>query len=214
MEGNPRCFLHRRVCIWTVLVKAPSKLTTRVSQLLLSRKNSGLNDSSIACKVMCFFHIFDRSCNSLSCKQKKLSVSFCESPPYAIVVHRNGVRQCLLQLYQQKECHHLNSSLSVEFVCERAEDLFGLTRELFSIFFQKVKDAYFEGCMQMAPRVDLQTRDSDGTLFTTLGRIASHCFVVTGVFSNLCISSISTFCSLAIRANSRINFDFFLFELH
>ena len=39
-----------------------------------------------------------------------------------------------------------------------------------------------EGCMQMAPRVDLQTRDSDGTLFTTLGRIASHCFVVTGVF--------------------------------
>ena len=34
----------------------------------------------------------------------------------------------------------------------------------------------------MVPRVDPQTCDSDATLFTTLGRITSHCFAVTGIF--------------------------------
>ena len=76
-----------------------------------------------------------RSCNFLHSKQEKLSASLAESPPCSVVVHRNGVRQCLLQLYQQKECQNLlNRSLSVQFIGERAVDLSGVTRELFSIF--------------------------------------------------------------------------------
>lgn len=127
--------------------------------------------------------LFHRSCNSLHSKQEKLSASLSESPPYTVAVHRNGVRQRLLQLYKLEACQDLlDRSLSVQFIGERADDLSGVTRELFSIFFREVKDAYFEGCTQMAPRVDPQTCDSDGTLFATLGRIASHCFVVTGIF--------------------------------
>lgn len=105
--------------------------------------------------------------------------------PYSICVHRNNVCDVLMDTYASVQSL-LNTSLSVSFSGENATDLSGLTRELFTIFFTAVQEKYFDGNVECVPRVDPQTcqslSSSDDTMFTTLGKIFSHCYVLTGMF--------------------------------
>ncbi len=68
----------------------------------------------------------------------------------------------------------LHTSLSITFEEEKATDLSGLTREVFSIFFKDIQEKYFDGNLECVPRVDPQTCQSisfsDDTMFTTMGK--------------------------------------------
>ena len=102
--------------------------------------------------------------------------------PYSIVVNRNDVSSVLLDLYSS-HASIVSTSLPVTFKGEDATDLSGLTRELFTIFFTDIQEKYFDGNIERVPRVDPQTCQSlsslDNTMFTTLGKIFSHCYVPT-----------------------------------
>ena len=79
----------------------------------------------------------------------------------------------------------LATSISVSFKGEQATDLSGLTREVFTIFFMDAQESYFDGNMESVPRVDPQTchmlSTSADTMFTTMGKIFSHCYILTGM---------------------------------
>jgi hypothetical protein len=80
----------------------------------------------------------------------------------------------------------LGTSLSVTFKGEDANDFSGLTRELFTIFFSDIQEKYFDGNVECVPRVDPKTcqslSSSNDTMFITMGKIFSHCYVLTGMF--------------------------------
>lgn len=83
-----------------------------------------------------------------------------------------------LKLYRD-EATISTSKLEVEFKNEPAEDLDGLTRELFSQVWNHLLPMYFEGTNFHVPRVD---PDCSEELFALLGRITSHAFLLTGFF--------------------------------
>ena len=102
-------------------------------------------------------------------------------PPFKIEVNRNSVVDVLLSVYGSENVDEiLNSSLCVVFEGEKAADLSGLTREVFSIFYSNIQEKYFDGNIDCVPRVDPQT--CRNTMFMTIGRIISHAFVLTGMF--------------------------------
>ena len=98
--------------------------------------------------------------------------------PYSIVVNRNDVSSVLLDIHSFN-ASILSMSLSVTFKGEEATDLSVLTRELFTIFFTDIQEKYFDGNIECVPPVDPQTCQSlsslDDTMFTTMGKIFSHC---------------------------------------
>ena len=104
--------------------------------------------------------------------------------PYSIRVHRNNVTSILLSSYSSNEANDiLNTNLSITFEGEKGTDLSG---EVFSIFFRVVRESYFEGNVDCVPRVDPQTCKtsscSEDTMFTTIGKIFSHNFILTKMF--------------------------------
>ena len=114
-------------------------------------------------------------------RKKILSDQTISKPPYKIEVHRNNVTAVLLSEYGSENVEKIMAnSLCVVFEDEKANDLSGLTREVFSIFYKKIKEEYFDGNVDCVPRVDPQT--CRNTMFTTIGRIISHAFVLTGMF--------------------------------
>ena len=72
----------------------------------------------------------------------------------------------VLQLYRQKETI-ATCKLEVEFLGEPAEDLDGLTRELFSLMWKNVLPRYFEGTTFYVPRID---PDCTEDFFKVLGK--------------------------------------------
>ena len=83
-------------------------------------------------------------------------------------------------------CEIFGTTLSIVFEDEKGTDLSGLTREAFSIFFTDIQERYFEGNVACVPRVDPQTcrtlSSTDDTMFTTIGKIISHGFILTKMF--------------------------------
>ena len=62
---------------------------------------------------------------------------------------------------------------------EEEEDVEGITREVFSLFWMECLPCYFEGITAFRPRVDA---DCTSELFKLLGTIVSHGYVLTGTF--------------------------------
>ena len=83
----------------------------------------------------------------------------------------------MIELFSQPTSLLLCSAPYVQFEGENATDLDGLTRELFSLFWEFSKNKYFE---EMVPRIDPQTCQMD--IFTILGRIISYGYLITGFF--------------------------------
>ena len=107
--------------------------------------------------------------------------------PYGISVHRNNVTTVLLSEYGSDRVHEiLDTSISVVFEDEKATENSGLTREVFSIFLKDMQERFFDGNVECIPRVNPQTcrtlSCTEDTMFTTMGKIISHNFVLTGVF--------------------------------
>ena len=86
----------------------------------------------------------------------------------------------MLNLYGDKST--VESLLSVTFVNEPAMDLDGVKREAFTLFWEKVMSLYFEGTTTYVPRISPAI---DESIYTRLGRVLSHGYVMVGVFPAL-----------------------------
>ena len=94
-----------------------------------------------------------------------------------ITVERNSIASTLLDLYK-------TNSLSMKFVNfiikgELAQDLDGVKREIYSIFWDEITNMYFEGGQSLVPRVGPDVTDD---LCKTLGRAIIHTFLITGIW--------------------------------
>lgn len=78
-------------------------------------------------------------------------------PQTDIVVSRENIEQCLFDLFSHTSSSLYSTLPYVQFEGENATDLDGLSRELFSLFWEVIRSQYFEGCTEAVPRVDPQT---------------------------------------------------------
>ena len=94
-----------------------------------------------------------------------------------ITIERNNIVPMLLELYK-------TNSLSLKFVNfiikdELAQDLDGVKREIYSIFWDDITNRYFEGGKSLVPRVGPDVTDE---LCIILGRAIVHTFLITGIW--------------------------------
>ena len=62
---------------------------------------------------------------------------------------------------------------------ERGLDLDGVKREVFSLFWERAFEKFFEGHSTFVPRVGPDVLDSQ---YQVIGRVMSHCYLLTGMF--------------------------------
>lgn len=72
------------------------------------------------------------------------------------------------------------SDVIMEIEGEPALDVDGVKREVFSLFFKTLASLYFVGAKEMIPQLDPRILFTG--FYETVGRIISHCFVLTGFF--------------------------------
>ena len=83
----------------------------------------------------------------------------------------------MLNLYSDNNV--MGFLFNFNFLNEPALDFDGVKREAFTLFWEKVLPIYFEGTNSYVPRI---SPDIEETMYTTLGRILSHGFLMVGVF--------------------------------
>lgn len=97
-----------------------------------------------------------------------------------IHVDREDIFQNVMDHYSS-DCELQHHRVKVVFHGEEiAEDFEGLTRGMFTTFFAKAMQQMFKGNLEKVPDMDHRFIFRD--YMTTLGRIISHCFVLTGYF--------------------------------
>ena len=70
------------------------------------------------------------------------------------------------------------TSLEVSFIGERGEDFTGLSRKLFTLFWDVALECFFAGRRELRPRVAPYNMNPSAELWHTLGIIFSHGFVL------------------------------------
>ena len=92
-------------------------------------------------------------------------------------INRATVYEDVIHLYRNdeilKEC-----PIYIEFVGEMAVDYGGVQRDMYAAFWQRAYSVLFEGATLLTPMIHPQM---DMSLFTTIGRILSHGYLVSGV---------------------------------
>lgn len=94
-----------------------------------------------------------------------------------VTVKRADIVADMLNLYSDNNV--TGCLLNFNFSNEPALDFNGVKREAFTLFWEKVLPIYFEGTNSYVPRI---SPDIEETMYTTLGRILSHGFLMVGVF--------------------------------
>ena len=95
-----------------------------------------------------------------------------------LTVSRQSLFDDVLLMYQQKEQDILQMyPLHIKFRSERGVDAGGLTRDMFSGFFPRSLQL-FDGSALLCPVVH---RGMSISTLTTLGRVISHAYIVTGL---------------------------------
>ena len=117
-------------------------------------------------------------------------------------VEREKLSDQLIQMFSKEStCKYFGDRFPfVEFKGERAVDMDGVTRELFSLFGYQIRLRYFESNTEMIPRVDPQTCGSDDHIYLSMGRILSYGFVLTGFFP-IFLAKVSILSALCDNAN-------------
>ena len=117
-------------------------------------------------------------------------------------VEREKLSDQLIQMFSKEStCKYFGDRFPfVEFKGERAVDMDGVTRELFSLFGDQIRLRYFESNTEMIPRVDPQTCGSDDHIYLSMGRILSYGFVLTGFFP-IFLAKVSILSALCDNAN-------------
>lgn len=110
--------------------------------------------------------------------------SFMEAQPTSTcalphVVPRDNVFQSVLTLYKNNMENIINEyPFRAQFQGERAVDLGGVSREMFTILFEEAYQKLFDGCTLLTPAVHPGV---DMSSFLVFGAIVSHAYLVTGV---------------------------------
>ena len=98
------------------------------------------------------------------------------SPGLLRSVSRSNILQNVLAIFREKAIP-FEYPMNIEFTDEMAVDTGGVTREMFSLFWEKCYETMFDGCSLLVPMVCPQT---DGALMPILGKIISHGYLVCG----------------------------------
>ena len=94
------------------------------------------------------------------------------------MVSRSNLFDSVKKLYST-QAEILNKyPFRVQFEGEMAIDTGGVSREMFSAFFQEAYERYFDGCTFLTPVVNPHTTKSELTL---LGLVISHAYLSTGI---------------------------------
>ena len=104
--------------------------------------------------------------------------SRCISGHKKIVVRREILKDMLEYFKDEEICY---AQLGVTFKGEEGEDEGGLTRDLFSCFWEKAYDEFFDGEVTKVPYVPPHRTSDAHSLFVRLGRIFSHGYLLTGI---------------------------------
>ena len=117
---------------------------------------------------------------TLEQRRKEALDIMCTQQQTEIIVSRHNVDRCLFDMFSNESSPIYSTLPYVEFEGESATDLDGLSRELFSLFWECVRSKYFDGSSEAVPRIDPQT--CGGDVFHTMGRILSYGYLATGFF--------------------------------
>ena len=97
-------------------------------------------------------------------------------PPHAI--SHNEIFDEVTKLYQIKQSTlEAEFPFNIRFIGERAVDTGGVSRDVFSAFFNECYKRFFDGEMLLTPIIHPQT---DISKLPTLGAIISHAYLVCG----------------------------------
>ena len=94
-----------------------------------------------------------------------------------VIIRRDHVFEDVISLYRTKPIQVLSQEFSVEFKDERAFDAGGLTRELFSTFWEQARLTLFDGANAVVPAVHPHT---ELVHFCVIGTVLSHGYLVSG----------------------------------
>ena len=94
-----------------------------------------------------------------------------------ISVRRANVFNQVVEIYSIDR-NILQTTLEVTFSGERGEDLNGLTREMFTLFWEAAIERFFVGRREARPRVAPYPSNPSPEMWGTLGAIFSHGFVL------------------------------------
>ena len=92
------------------------------------------------------------------------------------VIRRSSVFEDVMQLYQQEQMAK-EFPVNIKFESEKAVDVGGVTREMYSAFWEKAYGTYFDGAGVVIPLLHAQI---DVEAFSTLGTIVSHGYLASG----------------------------------
>lgn len=92
------------------------------------------------------------------------------------VVKRSSVFEDVMVLYQREQMHK-EFPINIKFESEKAVDVGGVTREMYSAFWEKAYGTYFDGAGVVIPLLHAQM---DIEAFSTLGTIVSHGYLASG----------------------------------
>ena len=111
-----------------------------------------------------------------------------------IIVRRDHIVEDTLMQY--KDPSILKCKFEVAFDDEKGQDMNGLTRELFSLFWYEAENVYFKGSIQKFPSLKPDRCLLDMETSTALGRILLHGYVLVGFlplrFSHACLFYVLT----------------------
>ncbi len=119
----------------------------------------------------------------LKMRKAELNMSLVET--HELTIHRENIVDEVLNAYR-RHSNIVHCLLKVKFVGEEvAEDLEGVTREMFTVF---MRDFSLEEHSRKLPAMDHQVLDGD--TFQILGRIVSHAFVLVVFWNGLLINTL------------------------
>ena len=94
-------------------------------------------------------------------------------------VHRSGIFNDVISLYQNNHEQILQEyPFRIIFIDEKALDLGGVARDMFSAFYEAAFERLFDGSSLLCPIVH---PEMDASVLATLGFIISHAYLMTGL---------------------------------
>lgn len=92
-------------------------------------------------------------------------------------IQRSSIFKDVMELYKNDSCVVLEYPLEIRFTGEKGVDQGGLSRDLFSGFWEQAYSVCFDGGSLITPCV---RPDTDVSTLPVLGRIISHGYLATG----------------------------------
>ena len=104
-------------------------------------------------------------------------MSFHRGGPHA--VRRSELLDGVITLYQENQAKVFKEyPFRMKFVSKKAIDAGGVSRDMFSAFFEEMYKVYFDGANLLSPIVH---PGMDVSVISIIGAIISHAYIVTGI---------------------------------